>query len=894
MEMQHPTARLIPVKITYTFDNDVTTCISRSSTAQEIRVVCRPEKDPLGVIDIALCIQCLSESSPEIISNMASCDYAVYSVDYSEPDLPLVGHGMFSWIYLDSCDKPPPGRSPAPATLKEKLMARNKGPPDDLPDIAAARLAVGKISTSILSLFSGSSRETLEVRIKLVPVDNFSQEQYTQSLNIYKALCKILPKNFDHPSWVNFVSQNNLLERYLASPRTDLEDSGFQTVAGEHSRSTGRMRRSISARSTNKRAIIQNSAVNNEDPSAQTAKRQRSESPSPLTEPSFRMSELTPNVPNSLGPPSSNFHFSEPATSPLISSNLIETDTTLYASSPVSQLSFSKQSYPPIPAYEPSRSLVEGVNSPSISCQTPFNEPATSKQASTPIAVQARGSRRKLAVKDEWRFCENCGQIETPAWRKITGTLNGVEKEFILCNPCGIWFQTKHTMRPKDRWGRDNASSALSSAISSATPITLANAAATMLPETPNDSADKESIQSKPKKRVKKTRKREPADSEPQLTNIAEALAANAERKRRSNNDDQSDITPETDQAGPRNVESNSNSDGQEQNDGDEGSGGVSEPKFISIAPKAKEPATLPTKRARKSASTTTESPAGVSPSDSAEATQTKRPRRKYTRKTPLPKVDEASNKPLKASKAIPPKSTAPSSPVAQPEEPFPKPSTPKRGGREQPDDAFPERLTTPKRLPKSSLVSPNISPSAWISQLFSSPGNKRSQRISPLPSLTEYSELDRQFSEPAFDPSVADFDHGINFEELAREMGITADLVGGDVLDTSKIDSLVPFFEMTMQAEKTLPFLEAKPKQIGGTNSQKDDEKEAESSDCATEAKEETMLLPPPRSFRTKLANPNEQDQISLEAPRSKEMTLPSSPPRSYYNNIDDWSDAE
>lgn len=52
-------------------------------------------------------------------------------------------------------------------------------------------------------------------------------------------------------------------------------------------------------------------------------------------------------------------------------------------------------------------------------------------------------------------FCQNCGAIETPVWRKVRVLNNlgdGKENELLLCNPCGLWHSSRKSMRPQEFW----------------------------------------------------------------------------------------------------------------------------------------------------------------------------------------------------------------------------------------------------------------------------------------------------------------------------------------------------------------------------------------------------------------------------------------------------------
>ncbi|OAQ77357.1 GATA transcription factor (Ams2) [Purpureocillium lilacinum] len=145
-----------------------------------------------------------------------------------------------------------------------------------------------------------------------------------------------------------------------------------------------------------------------------------------------------------------------------------------------------------LPEPEPSNSFLPPVSSP----PTRSNKNIVKKNAIKQRLEQA------INAGELPPFCTNCGNIETPTWRKIwvqdqEGPLpEGVEfsekpgmitafevverdendkvvkyrvikkslapkedkapwQEFLLCNPCGIWLCKSKVHRPRDRWDKD-------------------------------------------------------------------------------------------------------------------------------------------------------------------------------------------------------------------------------------------------------------------------------------------------------------------------------------------------------------------------------------------------------------------------------------------------------
>jgi hypothetical protein len=116
----------------------------------------------------------LTTSSPELVATLGT-NYSVYAFDYSEPDIPMVGLGILSWLLAAPSSQP---------------------------------YVTGLVSSNPSPIFQGSVKETLEVRFCLTPVPNFTQEEYLKSMSVYNALSKQIPGTFDPIAWSAFVTAN--------------------------------------------------------------------------------------------------------------------------------------------------------------------------------------------------------------------------------------------------------------------------------------------------------------------------------------------------------------------------------------------------------------------------------------------------------------------------------------------------------------------------------------------------------------------------------------------------------------------------------------------------------------------------------------------------------------
>lgn len=134
------------LKVHYTFDKDSQDrCLARWPQILNVQTI-PMDGQTIGVIDLELCLQAVSQGSPEIVGN-EDRDYAVYAFDYSEPDTPLVGQGLLSRGL---------GQGPEPREPK---------------------LITGRVTTNVLALFANGIRETLEVRLKLTAISKIPRNE---------------------------------------------------------------------------------------------------------------------------------------------------------------------------------------------------------------------------------------------------------------------------------------------------------------------------------------------------------------------------------------------------------------------------------------------------------------------------------------------------------------------------------------------------------------------------------------------------------------------------------------------------------------------------------------------------------------------------------------------
>ncbi|RDI77167.1 hypothetical protein Vi05172_g12834 [Venturia inaequalis] len=169
------------VKVLYTFDDDnKTNCLARLPNALPIPVVALDETE-IGIMELKICIQAIVASSPELIAKLEH-DYTVYAYDYSEYETPLVGQGMLSWVLASASPTPT-----APASQSQTMIT-------------------GRVCKNILGLFSSNGiKETLEVKLKLVPVPTRSKNEFLQNMAVYRNPSVVMPDGFDNNAWDSFL-----------------------------------------------------------------------------------------------------------------------------------------------------------------------------------------------------------------------------------------------------------------------------------------------------------------------------------------------------------------------------------------------------------------------------------------------------------------------------------------------------------------------------------------------------------------------------------------------------------------------------------------------------------------------------------------------------------------
>jgi hypothetical protein len=176
-------SRPMRLKVLYTFDaENKNNCLARWPHVLFVRTAFLDDATQIGIIDLKTCVQAVTSSSPELISQLGH-DYTIYAHDYSEPDIPLVGQGLLSWA------------------LSSNIQEAEVDPD-------SSSFVTGVVTRSALGLFSRNAQETLEVKLRLTPVPNSTQNDYLNSLEKYKKASDVVGQDFDAQAWTNFVQNN--------------------------------------------------------------------------------------------------------------------------------------------------------------------------------------------------------------------------------------------------------------------------------------------------------------------------------------------------------------------------------------------------------------------------------------------------------------------------------------------------------------------------------------------------------------------------------------------------------------------------------------------------------------------------------------------------------------
>jgi hypothetical protein len=188
------------LKVLYTFDaENKNNCLARWPHVLELQTAVTDDLTQIGVVDLKTCLDALASSSPELLSQDA-LDYTVYAFDYSEDGTPLSGQGLLSAIFDPSVQN-------AASDINSKFVT-------------------GRVTKNVLGLFSGNGQETLEVKLRLLPVAKQAQRR-----SVVGQPSQHDNQQFtDTPGWSNVppVDHEAMLTRNATESRSPTDRSGIE------------------------------------------------------------------------------------------------------------------------------------------------------------------------------------------------------------------------------------------------------------------------------------------------------------------------------------------------------------------------------------------------------------------------------------------------------------------------------------------------------------------------------------------------------------------------------------------------------------------------------------------------------------------------------------------
>jgi hypothetical protein len=182
--------RPMRIKVLYTFDAESkTTCLARFTGIHNIPAVAIDEQLQVGVIELQQCLETITSASPEILSQLDTGDFTVYSFDYSEQDALLVGQGRLS-----------------------SLLAASSGM--GTPSLQNKTMITGRVLKNS-ALFSNGVKETLEVKFKLTPLSRPPMNESSKHGDAFRSNSPTASTGFDPNAWNAPMQQNQLQPDYF-------------------------------------------------------------------------------------------------------------------------------------------------------------------------------------------------------------------------------------------------------------------------------------------------------------------------------------------------------------------------------------------------------------------------------------------------------------------------------------------------------------------------------------------------------------------------------------------------------------------------------------------------------------------------------------------------------
>ena len=118
------------------------------------------------------------------MSRLSEGDFTIYAFDYSEPDTPLVGQGALS-------------------------AALNASQPTQ----QSQSKIIGRVCKNAMAMFKNGPKETLEVKLRLVPLSRPAQMDFSRSMDNLRSASPAMSSGFDPNAWNTSMQQNRMQQQ---------------------------------------------------------------------------------------------------------------------------------------------------------------------------------------------------------------------------------------------------------------------------------------------------------------------------------------------------------------------------------------------------------------------------------------------------------------------------------------------------------------------------------------------------------------------------------------------------------------------------------------------------------------------------------------------------------
>lgn len=169
------------VKVLYTFDyQNKTNHLARYPEPLTIQKFVLGNGATVGTVELQICLQAIIKASPELLAK-ENQDYTIYAHDFSECDYPLVGQGLLSKIL--------------PLTTSSITSSASH----------CTQIISGRVYKDTHNIFTSDVKETLEVKMRLVPIPLIHLPKETEVTCTCKDSSKATINAMDSIDWSSLM-----------------------------------------------------------------------------------------------------------------------------------------------------------------------------------------------------------------------------------------------------------------------------------------------------------------------------------------------------------------------------------------------------------------------------------------------------------------------------------------------------------------------------------------------------------------------------------------------------------------------------------------------------------------------------------------------------------------